>query len=624
MDTVNLQRFATEAERLNYTPAINELIFDQSGNNLYWGDGTTTGGILLHLHDAFVSLPNQQEHAGDCLHTDGVAAAWEPKAQYSFIPIITDWHYASAREYIRTDSSAGALRITMPAAPSDYDRIIVHDINGSSGQHPVWVVSEFPFAGQGTQFQMQAFSLVEFTFYNGQWAVDQGGCDTIQKVDYQYGKTWVFPLATEVSRYVLTDGQLPSSRPDDYALYIDGKEVSAFTVDTIGNAIVLQDCPTASGMAQLRFWCSRPAQDVEAESDISVGETFYFTSLPEDIALWQADDSANQMALRKASPSFTKLDETYTLKKLSNGKLLLWLHSVAADGSHTKSTMYLGVVNPTTHTVSWTVAARHPTDKCRGLLAEFGNGQLLMGGGFTGATSDNAVPDMYLGTFSGNSIVWTKIATTVAGKLHDARNSTCTLHDGRIFALYGMYSEGGAQYSHYTSGLFSVNNKVVSVVEEETPFPCAGLSVTQLPDRRLLVTGTVPSTIVSGGANKTFCYLGTINADDSIAWQKSKSGIQAVSPAIMHTFDGKLLAFQSLPGLAGGILDTYYLGAVHGNSVSWVQNILPVKTVAPCAAMLDTNIIYAGGLADTVGGVTTNTCVFSYYAALRKVFAAKA
>lgn len=621
MDTVQLQRFDTEIERLNYIPAPNELIFDQASNNLYWGDGATAGGILLHLHDAFVQLPDQQENAGAYLCTDGTVTVWEQRKQYTFTPIITEDYDANTLEYIRTDSSTGDFCITMPHSPADYDKIIIHDSNGSSGQYPVRVYSAFPFAGQGAEFQMQAFSLVEFTFYDGQWAVDQGGWNTMFETDYQYGKTWVFPIAAEVSRYVLIDGPLPSPRHDEYALYINGEEVHSFTVDITGNTILLQDPPAASGMAQLRFWCSRPAQKFDAESDISSGEYMYFTRLPENLALWQSDDSASQVALCKASPSFNKLTETYVLKKLSSGKLLLWLHNLAADNSHTQSTLYLGTLNTATQTVSWAAAARHPTDKCRGLLAEFGNGQLLMGGGFTGATSDSAVTDMYLGTVTGNSIAWTKIANTVIGKFHDVRNGSCTLHDGRIFALYGVHSESGAEYSHYTSGIFSVNNKVVSVIEAETPFPCAGLSVTQLSDRRLLVTGTAPSTIISGGANKTLCYLGTINADDSISWQKSKSGIRAVSPAIMHTFDGKLLAFQSLPTIADSTLDTYYLGTLHDNSVSWVQNTLPAKITVPCTAMLDTDIVYVGGLIDIAGATTTNTCIFSYYAALRKVAA---
>lgn len=619
MDTVQLQRFATETERLNYTPASRELIFDQASNSLYWGDGTTAGGILLHLHDTFVTLPEQLENAGAYLCTDGTAAVWERRKQYTFTPVITEDYHVNAQEYVRTDSSAGAFCITMPEFPADYDRVIIHDSRGSSGLHPIRVSSAFPFAGHGAEFQMQAFSLVEFTFYDGQWAVDQGGWDTILETDNQYGKTWMFPIDTEVTRYALTDGLLPSPRHDEYALYINGLEVHDFSIDIAGNAILLQDPPVAPGMAQLRFWCSQPAQEFDVESDISSGEYMYFARLPDNLALWQSDDSASQVALCKASPSFSASDETYVMKKLSNEKLLLWLHNVAANNSHTRSTLYLGTVNTTTQTVSWAVAARHPTDKCRGLLAEFGNGQLLMGGGFTGATSDSAVTDMYLGTVTGASIAWTKIANTVVGKFHDVRNGSCTLHDGRIFALYGTYSEGGVEYSHYTAGIFSVNNKVVSVVEAETPFPCAGLSVTQLPDRRLLVTGTVPSMIVSGEANKTLCYLGTINADDSISWQKGNCGIKAVSPAIMYTFDGKLLAFQSLPTVMDSTFDTYYLGTIRDSGVSWVQNPLPAKITVPCTAMFGSYIVYAGGLASAAGVITKNTCIFSYSAALRKI-----
>lgn len=619
MDMLQVLRFANETDRLEYIPASNELIFEQSTNSVYLGDGTTAGGILLHLHDTFVALPEQQARENAYLGTDGVALAWEKRNCFIFTPIITDNYHAKNFEYIRTDSSLGTFTITMPQSPVDYDRIIIHDMSGSNDRHPVTVCSAHSFAGYQTTMELRPFSLVEFTFYRGQWAVNQGGYGSVLEADYQYVKTWVFPLAVEVTQYVMTDGQLPSANHEDYALYLDGKETQNFLIDTKTNTVLLQDMPIANGTAQLKFWCSRAAKETSADSDVKVGENFYFTQLPEPQTHWKACDKNSQLALLSIKP-FGNVNTIYTLRKLSNGKLLLWGHNLEASTYYNStSTFYLGTFNSTTNTVTWTVAGTHPTDKCHGMIAEFGNGQLIMGGGFTGTTSASAVPHMYLGTITGSKINWLQLADSAAGKFHDTRNGNCTLHDGRVFNLYGGYGLPG-NYSHYTSTIFSVANNNVSGIEQETPFPCAGMSVVQLPDKRLLVTGTVPSYMLSGDANKTFCYFGTINADSSITWREGKGGIQAIFPSILQTFDGKLLVLQNYsPFDNEHPTNKYSIGTVHGTNISWVQNQLPINVDTPSAALVDDKIVYAGWTGKSLDSLELNTCIFAYYAAMTKV-----
>lgn len=619
VNILSVLRFSNEAHRMEHIPASNELIFEQSTNRVYLGDGMTAGGILLDLHDTFVALPDQQAKSGAYLCTDGTTLAWEKRNYYTFTPFITENYQAKNLDYIRSDSSAGAFTITLPQSPADYDRIIIHDVSGTNGKHPVTVSSAHIFAGHSTVMELRPFSLVEFTFYQGQWAVNQGGSGTALEADYHYVKTWVFPIATEVTQYVMTDGQLPSADHEDYALYLDGKESLNFLIDKTANTVLLQDMPVTDGTAQLKFWCTRPAKEISTDSDVSVGENFYFTQLPKSQAQWKACDKNSQLTLLDKKPfGFSTVNTVYTLKTLVNGKLLLWAHhNEVATSNHSKSTFYLGTLNATTNSVTWTVAGTHPTDKCRGTIAEFGNGQLIMGGGFTGTTSTNSVPHLYLGTFSGNRINWIPLADSAAGNFHDVSNGSCTLHDGRVFDLYGGYGVSGANYSHYTSRIFSVAQNAVSVIEQETPFPCSGMSAVQLPDKRLLVTGTVPYYVVSGGANKTLCYFGTINADSSITWQEGKGGIQAIFPPLLQTFDRKLLVLQNYSPFANEHpTDKYSIGTVHGTNISWVQNQLPIQIDTAGVTLLDDKIVCVGC---TEKPLAVDTCIFGYYAAMTKI-----